>query len=111
MEDWNPGDTAICIDNSPVNGADGNPLRKGSEYMIQAITKCKCGGTFFNVGISSSSFFTKTGTTFTCCGEETSDGIWWFAARRFTKKKTLQATEFKEVSYSKVIETEKQTAN
>lgn len=87
MEEWKPGDVAICINTSSNLGhvTVGNPppLRKNSEYLVNNIYACECGVVSLDVGIS-----TNKGTTCSCGGKTSpTSGIWWCNAKRFVKKK------------------------
>lgn len=100
MSDFKPGDVVLCIFTGDVTGTRGDdpPLRKGSEYVINAINTCsKCDLVAFDVGIP------DTNHMQICkCGLRTSPkGIWWCAAERFVKRQ--ERAEAETITFTKKI--------
>lgn len=93
---WKKGDKALCIKTGPLPYQTEGPyplVRLGVEYTVLAVSICGCGSVALDIGIASSS--NGRGTVCSCGAESSStSGIWWVAAERFTKAKSL--TEQKE---------------
>lgn len=85
------GDTITCINDSRL-GPDllACPLRMGMDYRVQAMKLCKCGQVYVDIGLSLSS--DHYDVVCDACSRRFNDGIWWFDANRFAKKRTTQAT-------------------
>lgn len=92
MENWKPGDVAICINAGRLY--DGQikgkipPLRLGSQYIVQTVKTCECGSVSLDVGLVND---TVHGTRCGCGAVSTPNtGIHWAHADRFIKKKTRE---------------------
>lgn len=97
MENWKPGDIAICINTGRISSLN-NPksklpaLRLHAEYLVNKVTTCECGNVTLDVGLSLSPGSKGTGCQ---CGATKSPftGIHWASAVRFKKKDTRKLEE------------------
>lgn len=105
MEDWKPGDIAICINNGTLpNTGEGiiPALRLNSQYVVNKVRICECGCITLDVGIASPN--PNKGVTCACGAISAPTGIHWAISKRFVKPKTDEAKSEAEKSVEKQLE-------
>lgn len=107
------GDRVICVNDSPLPGQEPNsipPLIYKKEYIVENLSKCKCGSWSVDVGLRVVQGLKKSGyTTCECKDYIPGKGIHWCHIIRFEKTKSEPAQEEKEAEFKKISFTEKLT--
>lgn len=92
MKGYEKGKKVVCI-YSHSQGV----TRKGQVYVILGIMQCKCGRILLDLGVKN----TLLNMQCSDCEKIFESETWWQSAHRFT---LLEETEFKQVTYTKIIE-------